>query len=83
MAAEAKKNGTSALDFQKQVVAAQKKKGNDFLQAREKETKPAEAVKGAAAPSSQLNEQQEIDSFAKDIAAYAEGYRGSNDASMY
>lgn len=83
MAAEAKKNGTSALDFQKQVVAAQKQKGSDFLQQRKAETKNAQDVKGSVAPSGQQNEQQEIDAFAKDIAAYAEGYRGSNDASMY
>ena len=37
---------------------------------------------GGAAPGAK-DEQQEIDAFAKDIAAYAEGYRGSNDASMY
>ncbi len=83
MAAEAKKNGTSALEFQKQVVAAQKKKGSDFLQQRKAETKDAQDVKGSVAPSGQQNEQQEIDAFAKDIAAYANGYRGSNDASMY
>ncbi len=83
MAAEAKKNGTSALDFQNQVVAAQKQKGSDFLQQRKEETKDAQDVKGSVAPSGQQNEQQEIDAFAKDIAAYANGYRGSNDASMY
>ena len=83
MAAEAKKNGTSALEFQKQVVAAQKKKGSDFLQQRKAETKDAQDVKGSVAPSGLQNEQQEIDAFAKDIAAYANGYRGSNDASMY
>ena len=82
MAAEAKKNGTSALEFQKQVVAAQKQRGSDYLQQRKAETQPSQDVKGAAA-GDQQTEQQEIESFAKDVAAYAESYRGGDGGSMF
>ena len=82
MAAEAKKNGTSALDFQKQIVAAQKKKGSDFLTQRKKETKPAENVAGAA-PSSGKTDDQEIADNAKDIAEYAKQYANNASATMF
>ena len=81
MAAEAKKNGTSAMDFQKQVVAAQKQKGPDFMKARETETAPAKNVEGGA-PASGKTEEQEIADNAKEIAEYAKLYSGSN-ATMF
>ena len=82
MAADAKKDGTSALDFQKQIVAAQKKKGTDFLKQRKEETKPAENVAGAAATSGKT-EEQEIADNAKDIAEYAKQYASNASATMY
>lgn len=82
MAAEAKKNGTSALDFQKQIVAAQKKKGTDFLTQRKEETKPAENVAGAA-PSGGKTDDQEIADNAKDIAEYAKQYTNNASATMF
>lgn len=82
MAADAKKDGTSALDFQKQIVAAQKKKGTDFLKQRKEETKPAENVAGAAATSGKT-EEQEIADNAKDIAEYAKQYASNANATMY
>ena len=82
MAAEAKKNGTSALDFQKQVVAAQKAKGAAFLANRQKETEPAEDVAPGAAGDGKT-EEQEIADNAKDIAEYAKMYAGGNNATMF
>ena len=82
MAAEAKKNGTSAMEFQKQVVAAQKAKGSNFLSSRKDETEPAEQVAGGAAGSGKTDEQEIADN-AKDIAGYAKMYTGGSGATMY
>ena len=70
MAEKAKADGTSALDFQRQVVAAQRKKGEDFLKARAEETTPAKAVAGEAAED-QKSEEEEIKAFAKEISGFA------------
>lgn len=82
MAAEAKEKGTSALDFQKQIVAAQKAKAAEFMEQRRKETTPAEQVAGGAAGGGKT-EEQEIEENAKSIAEYAKQYGGSIDGSMY
>lgn len=81
MAAEAKKNGTSALEFQKSLVTAMKQKGANFMQARVQETSAAQAVTGGA-PDDIGNEDSEIAANAKAIAEYARQYAGAN-ATMY
>jgi len=82
MAAEAKANGTSAMDFQRQVVQAQKQKGKDFINNRQKETAPAANVPGSA-PQNGKTEEQEILDNAKEIASYAKEYSGNNNESMF
>ncbi len=82
MAAEAKKNGTSAMDFQKQVVAAQKQKGPNFLNTRKEETAPAQKVEGGA-PTSGKSEEQEIADNAKEIAELAKAYASNSNATMF
>ena len=82
MAAEAKANGTSAMDFQRQVVQAQKQKGKDFITNRQQETAPAANVPGSAAQTGKTEEQEILDN-AKEIAAYAQEYSGSNNESMF
>ena len=82
MAAEAKANGTSAMDFQKQIVKAQREKGSAFLANRQTETKPAQAVAGSAAGNGK-NETEEIEAFANDVAEYAKSYSGNGDGSMF
>ena len=82
MAEEAKRNGTSALDFQKQVVAAQKQKPKDFIANRIKETAPAANVPGGA-PDAGKNDEQEILDAAKEIAAFANEFSGNNNESMF
>ena len=82
MAAEAKAKGTSALDFQKQIVKAQKEKGNAFLAQRQQETQPAQEVAGSAATSGK-SEAEELDAYAKDVAEYAKSYSGVRDGSMF
>ena len=78
MAAQAKADGTSALDFQRQIVAAQKKKGADYLRSRKKETDPARDVTGGQPGDGKKTPEQEIEDNAKDIAEYAKLY--STDA---
>lgn len=82
MAEEAKRNGTSALDFQKQVVAAQKQKPKDFIANRQKETAPAANVPGAAPQNGKTDEQEIMDN-AKEIAAFANELSGTNNESMF
>lgn len=82
MAAKAKEDGTSALDFQRQLVKAVREKGNDFLQKRREETKPAQEVAGGE-PSGNKNDEQEIQNNAKSIAAYAKELAGGNNDTMF
>lgn len=82
LAAKAKTDGTSAMDFHKQLIAAKKQKGADFLNSRKEETAPANGVAGGA-PAGKHNEQAEIDANAKEIAAYAAAYAGSKDEGMF
>ena len=76
MAAKAKADGTSAMDFHKQIVQAMKEKGAGFLQQRREETNPAQEVAGAAA-GGQANEQKELDDFARSMAEFAKNYVSS------
>ena len=83
MAEEAKNNGTSAMDFHKQIVAAMKQKGANHQAARQQETAPAKNVTGGAAEDGQNNEEQEIKQYAESMAKYAKEYRGSADGDMF
>ena len=83
MATEAKGNGTSAMDFQKQIVAAMRQKGATFMQQRQQETTPAQAVAGGAAEDGKKSDEDEIEANAREIAAYAKAYAGSDNESMF
>lgn len=76
IAEQAKANGTSVMDFQKQIVAAMKKKGTDFLKARVAETTPAQEITGGE-PEREVD--QKVEDVAKEIAGYAESYNGTTD----
>lgn len=82
MAEEAKANGTSAMEFQRKVVQAQRQKATDFIANRQKETAPAANVPGSA-PQSGVSEEQQIEANAKDVAAYAKEYLGNGEAKMF
>ena len=82
LAAKAKADGTSAMDFHKQIIEAKKQKGKDFIAKRQKETEPAANVPGSA-PNNGKTEEQEILDNAKEIAAYAKAFSGSNNESMF
>ena len=83
MAEQAKANGTSAMDFQKQVVKAMKEKGTNFIQARQQETAPAASVAGGAPDMNSKTPEQEIEDNAKDVAKYANQYNGSVSDGMF
>ena len=83
LAEKAKADGTSALDFQKQVVTAMKQKGHDFMEARKTETAPAKDVRGGAAETGLETEEQALKANADDMARYASEYVANGDNSMY
>ncbi len=83
MASEAKANGTSAMDFQRQIVAAMKQKGATYLQQRQQETNPAKGVSGGAAEDEKDSEDARIDAAAKEIEAYAKAYAGNDNEGMF
>ena len=83
MAAEAKANGTSAMDFHRQVIAAKKQRGNTFLAARQQETAPAQSVAGGAPQENTKSVEQEIQDNAKDIAEYAKAIGNRVDSGMF
>ena len=82
MAAKAKADGTSAAEFQKQLVAAQKQKGKSFLEARKAETEPAAEVKGDASEGAKAAKNP--DALGKEIADMAVEFRGiAGDGGMF
>lgn len=81
MADEAKRSGMSAMDFQKSIVSAMKKKGADFMQARKEETAPAQQVSGDAPI--ERTEAQEIDENAKAVAQLAKLYSNGGGMGMF
>lgn len=83
LAEKAKADGTSALDFQKQVVTAMKQKGHDFMDARKAETVPAKAVHGEAAETKLETEEQALKANADDVARYASEYVANGDNGMF
>lgn len=83
MAAQAKQGGTSAMEFQKQLVAAMREKGNTFLEQRRQETANAQNVAGGDARDLDAKSEDAIDAAAKEIAEYARAYSASNNESMF
>lgn len=77
MAAQAKASGMSAMDFHKQIIKAQKERGQQFAAARKTETAPAASVTGGAAEESNGGSKDDYDAFAKEMAGYAAEARKS------
>ena len=79
MAADAKSSGMSAGDYLKSIIKAQREKGDQFMNGRKTETKPAEKVTGGAAEMNGGKEDEaakaakEIADFAKSMSAGASG----------
>lgn len=83
MAQEAKQNGTSAADYCKMIVKAQREKGAGYLASRQKETAPAEKIKGEASNDHKATEDDEMKAYAKEIAQYAKDMRMEATGGMY
>ncbi len=73
MAEEAKKAGTSAADFLRAVVKAQRDRGPQFLQTRAKETEPAAAVAGGDAKDNDASDEAELKAYAESMKKYTAG----------
>lgn len=82
MAADAMRNGTSAMDFQKQIVKAQREKGATFMQQRQQETAPAEGVQGGDPGQHDMTDEDELKAYIKEMNAYAAQAK-ANDGGMY
>ena len=84
MAAQAKQDGMSAMDYHKAVIRAQRERGQQHLEARKQETAPAKAIAGGAAEDEAgRNAEAEMDSFGKEMASYAQSSRSGMDGGMY
>lgn len=84
MAAQAKQDGTTAMDFHKAIVKHQRGKGQKFLDNRQKETEPAKNVAGGSAEDNDKpSEKQELDEHAKEMASIAKEMYTSGDDGMY
>lgn len=70
-AAQAKADGTSAMDFHKMIVQKTRQKGKDFLKQRKEELAPAKDVTGGAPEDHDADEEDEIKAEAKKIAEEA------------
>ena len=76
MAEQAKADGTSVMEFQKQIVAAMKQKGDTFMQARQQETAKAQAIPGGAAEDDAETEDAKAKRDAEQVAEYAKEMMG-------
>lgn len=82
MAAKAKADGTSAIDFHKMIVKAQKEKGAQFMAQRAQETAKAAEVTGGATSDLDGDREAEYQSFGKEMAEYAKAV-ANGDGGMY
>lgn len=71
-AAEAKASGMSAQDFFKTVLRKQRESGENYMQARQRETAPAAQVTGGAAEDNDPAG-MDVDAVAEEIAGMAKG----------
>lgn len=83
MAREAKENGTSAMDYHKTIIKAQREKGQQFIAQRTAETAAASTIRGGASEEAVGGAEQEISANAREIAAFAKAAHASMDGGMY
>lgn len=82
LAEQAKANGTSAMDFHKQLAAAMRQKGKEFMESRKAETIAAAQVAGQSASDNTVDEAKILADNANEIAAYAKAF-SRVDGGMY
>lgn len=84
MAIQAKQDGTSAMDYHKQIVAAQRKKAAEFVDHRKEETAASAQVKGGASVDGDKKTiDDELAKSAKEVAEYAKNSRAEIGGGMY
>lgn len=84
MAEKAKADGTSAIDFHKSIVKAQREKGKKYLENRANETAAAAGVTGSDPKSNDgTSEEAQMNAFVNDIKAIAEGTSADNNGGMF
>ena len=76
------KDGVSATEYNKLIVAAMREKRTQYAEARAKETQETEQVKGGAAEDESMTEEAKIEAEAKEIAKMASEATASGN-SMY
>ena len=76
------KDGVSATEYNKLIVAAMREKRTQYAEARAKETQETEKVKGGAAEDESMTEEAKIEAEAKEIAKMASEATASGN-SMY
>lgn len=83
MAADAKAKGTSAMEFQKAIVKAQREKGGAFMAARQQETKDAANVKGEEPKDDKGgSDEAEMKAFLAEMSGYAQ-QNSAGGSNMY
>jgi len=83
MAADAKKNGMSAMEYHKAIVKAQREKGPQFLAQRKNETAKATDIPGGSSEDADKKPENEMSAAAKEIADFAKSVRAAADGGMY
>jgi hypothetical protein len=83
MAADAKKNGMSAMEYHKAIVKAQREKGPQFLAQRKNETAKATDIPGGSSEDTAKKSENEMSAAAKEIADFAKSVRAAADGGMY
>lgn len=81
MAADAKANGTSAIDYHKAIVKAQKEKGNDFLKNREKEMNASKSIP-ASEPGSLDGDEKAMNDFVAECKNIVKNMSPMNNEGM-
>ena len=83
LAEAAKADGTSVMEFQKKLAAAQREKRKKFLTDRKNELSAAEKVKGGAHTDNDDSDDTKADAYAKELAGYAKEFAGNSYESMF
>lgn len=84
LAMKAKQDGTSAFEFHKQLIRAQKERADKFMTDRQKELEASAGVPGGASEDTGDSAMEAaIKKNAQDIADYAKAYSGVSDGTMY
>lgn len=83
MAAQAKADGTSAMDYHRQIITAMRKKSQLFMEHRRDETRPANNVEGSSAEAMDMSDESQLAKYAKEMGQMAVAMQESGEYGMY